>query len=235
MPRDEAIITESGRFVALRPQQSGPRRRWWEVSAGERGLDGLVRALESERALLEQLRYRFVVLGLVLDHREVRFLEWAMNDLECARARVREADLVRAAEVGLLGLKAAQGIPSLREVAAVAPAPWATMLRDHHDGLGTVVAEIEVHGHRIAQACRVGVAELAHTGALAPAVETRPELVPSGTAVGGCVTTAAPEAARMRAPGQAEDLDPGSVEVLLGTALRIAGRLQLPALLAFLR
>jgi hypothetical protein len=204
------------------------------VSAGERGLDGLVRALENERGLLEHLRFRYVGLGLVLDHREVRFLEWAMQDLEASRARVREADLVRAAEVGFLGLKAAQGIPSLREVAAVAPAPWATMLRDHHDGLGTVVAEIELHGHRIGQACRAGLAELAHTGALSPAVTVGPELVATGTPVGGCVT-AAPEAARLRAPGQGEDLDPGSIEVLLGTALRTAGRLRLPALLAFLR
>jgi hypothetical protein len=191
--------------------------------------------LERERGLLEHLRFRFVGLGLLLDRGEVRFLEWAMQDLETDRARVREADLVRAAEVGFLGLKAAQGIPSLREVAAVAPAPWATMLRDHHDGLGTVVAEIEVHGHRIAEACRAGLAELAHTGALAPALEVRPELVATGPAAGGCASTAAPEAARLRAPGQAEDLDPGSIEVLLGTALRTAGRLRLPALLAFLR
>jgi hypothetical protein len=191
--------------------------------------------LECERGLLEILRFRFVGLGLLLDRGEVRFLEWAMGDLETARARVREADLVRAAEVGLLSLKAAQGIPSLREVAAVAPAPWATMLRDHHDGLGTVVAEIEVHGHRIAQSCRAGLAELAHTGSLAPAVAVRPELVATGTVVGGCGPTAAPEDGRLRAPGQAEDLDPGSIEVLLGTALRTAGRLRLPALLAFLR
>jgi hypothetical protein len=204
-----------------------------DVSAGERGLEGLVRALENERGLLEHLRFRYVALGLVLDHREVRFVEWAMQDLEASRARVREADLVRAAEVGFLGLKAAQGIPSLREVAAVAPAPWARMLRDHHDGLGTVVAEIELHGHRIAQACRAGLAELAHTGALAPAY-VGSELVSAGPAVGGCATTTA-EPARLQAPGQGEDLDPGSIEVLLGTALRTAGRLRLPSLLAFLR
>lgn len=203
------------------------------MSAGERGLEGLVRVLENERGLLEHLRFRYVTLGMVLEHREVRFVEWALQDLEASRARVREADLVRAAEVGVLGLKAAHGIPSLREVAAVAPVPWARMLRDHHDGLGTVVAEIELHGHRIGQACRAGLAELAHDGALAPA-PVGPELVSTG-AVGGCLTSSAPEAARLRAPGQGEDLDPGSIEVLLGTALRTAGRLRLPALLAFLR
>lgn len=204
-----------------------------DVSAGERGLEGLVRVLENERGLLEHLRFRFVALGLVLDHRELRFVEWAMQDLEASRARVREADLLRAAEVGFLGLKAAQGIPTLREVAAVAPAPWARMLRDHHDGLATVVTEIELHGHRIAQSCRTGLAELAHTGALAPA-DVGSELVSTGPTGGGYVT-AAPEAARLQAPGQGEDLDPGSIEVLLGSALRTAGRLRLPALLAFLR
>ncbi len=204
------------------------------MSAGERGLEGLVHALENERGLLEHLRFRFVGLGLVLDNREVRFLEWAMQDLEASRARVREADLVRAAEVGFLGLKAAHGIPSLREVAAAAPAPWGTILRDHHDGLATVVTEIELHGHRIAQACRAGLAELAHTGGLDPA-GVASALVPTGAALGSCLTTAPPEAARLQAPGQGEDLDPGSIEVLLGTALRTAGRLRLPSLLAFLR
>ena len=201
------------------------------MSAGERRLEGLNRALEDERGLLEHLRFRYVALELLLDQREVRFLEWAMQDLEASRARVREADLVRAAEVGLLGLKAAHGMPSLREVAAAAHAPWATMLRDHHDGLCTVVTEIELHGHHIAQTCRAGLSELAHTGTLAPCAA---ELVPSGSG-GGATATATPGPSRLRAPGQGEDLDPGSIEVLLGTALGTAGRLRLPSLLAFLR
>ena len=76
---------------------------------------------------------------------------------------------------GALRLEGADGAPSLREVAAAGRAPWAGILRDHHDSLCGVVAEIEMHSHRVAQSCRDGLAALAHTGRLTPS----PVAVPS--------------------------------------------------------
>lgn len=201
----------------------------------------LVNALQRERELLERLRYRFVGLELVLATREVRFLAWATQDLNRARIKVREADLVRAAEVGAVGLKCARGgVASLREVAAVAAPPWAGILRDHHDSLCGVVAEIELHGHSIAQRCRDGLAELAHTGILERAtVASAPGAALVGSDAGTSreiVSRGAPPApARLRAPGQAEELDPVSIECLLSEVLASASRLRIPALLAFLR
>lgn len=190
-------------------------------------MQDLADVLQRERGLLEQLRYRFVTLELLTAAREVRFLGWATQDVNRARRLARETDLARAAEVGQLGLKGARGLPSLREVAAVAPAPWACILRDHHDSLSALVAEIELHGHHIAQHCRDGLAELAHTGAWA-----RRAPVAAGAAVGAGVGGGATPPP---APGEAEDLDPASVEVLLHEVIAGGGRLRMPSLLAFLR
>lgn len=222
------------------------------MSDGENAwVHALVDVLQRERELLERLRFRFVGLELMLAAREVRFLAWAAQDLNRARIKVREADLVRAAEVGAVGLKCARGgVASLREVAAVASPPWSGILRDHHDSLCGVVAEIELHGHGIAQRCRDGLAELAHTGTVELAAVTSASVVAlvgpdpaggSGTAVGrdlgGDVSRwralSAPD--QHRAPGQAEDLDPLSIECLLSDVSASASRLRIPALLAFLR
>lgn len=201
-------------------------------------VDELVEALRRQRHLLEVLRFRFVALELVLEAREVRFLSWALADLDRARLQVREADLARAAVVSSLNLKGARGAPSLREVAAVAPAPWAGILRDHHDSLSTVITEIEVHAHRIAQHGRDGLAELARTGTLSTRSGRGPVpasgvAVPSGGAV--ALAPAVPAVERLRAPGQAEDLDPVAIEALLDDVIAAAGRLRVPGLLAFLR
>ncbi len=190
-------------------------------------MDDLVEVLQRERDLLERLRFRFVGLGLMLDAAEVRFLDWAVHDVQLARHRAREADLVRAAAVGTLRLEGCDGAPSLREVAAAAPSPWAGMLRDHHDGLCAVVAEIEVHSHRIAQTCRDGLATLARTGRFAP------EAQPVGAGVGGL----SQPGADVEDPSAiaAADLDPLAVERILGEVLTSTSRLRMPALLAFLR
>lgn len=189
--------------------------------------------LQSERHLLEQLRFRYVALDLMLEAGEVRFLNWALQDLDRSRLRVREADLARAADVAALNLKGARGVPSLREVAAVAPAPWSRILRDHHDDLSRVVTEIEVYAHRIAQSGRDGLAELARTGTIGP---RRPVPVLAGVVHGSDVATrAADEPARLQAPGGSDDIEPVAIECLLHDVIAAAGRLRVPALLAFLR
>lgn len=194
-------------------------------------MEDLVEALQRQRGSLEQLRYRFVTLGLLVAAREARYLDWAAQDLARARRQAREADLTRAAIVGRLEIPGAAAVPSLREVAAVAPAPWAGILRDHHDSLGELVAEIELHGHTIAQGGRDGLAELARTGAWVP----RPAPAPVGELVGRTTGGSVLAPARSLAPGQPADLDPGSIECLLNEVIATGGRLRMPALLAFLR
>ncbi|NLV55649.1 MAG: hypothetical protein GXY13_08575 [Acidimicrobiales bacterium] len=192
--------------------------------------------LQVERDLLERLRFRYVALDLMVEAGEARFLGWALRDLDRARLKVREVDLARAADVARLNLKGARGVPSLREVAAVAPRPWSTILRDHHDDLSAVVTEIEVTAHRIAQHGRDGLAELARTGTVGP---RRPEPVlaaaDAALVTGGGAAVMAPEVARLRAPGTADAIEPVAIECLLHDVIAAAGRLRIPALLAFLR
>lgn len=204
-------------------------------------VEQLTEVLQKERDRLEQLRYRFVALGLALDAREVRFWGWSLQDLNRARLRVRETDLMRAATVGIMDVPSARGgVASLREVAAATPAPWAGILRDHHDSLCTVVTEIELHAHHIAEEGRACLAELARTGTLGhrgPPAEASRVLV--GTVDGGLDDprrTGRPQpTSPLRAPGQADDLDPVSIECLLSDVIAGGGRMRIPALLAFLR
>lgn len=209
-------------------------------SGDTRSVEQLIEVLQKERDRLEQLRYRFVTLGLLLDAREVRFWGWALQDLNRARLRVRETDLMRAATVGTMDVASARGgVASLREVAAASPAPWAGILRDHHDSLCTVVTEIELHAHHIAEEGRACLAELARTGTLGvPGTPAEAARVLVGPGDGGTATppaAPAPPATRLRAPGQADDLDPVSIECLLSDVIAGGGRMRIPALLAFLR
>lgn len=201
-------------------------------------VEQLVEVLQKERDRLEQLRYRFVALGLLLDAREVRFWGWSLQDLNRARLRVRETDLMRAATVGIMDVPSARGgVASLREVAAATPAPWAGILRDHHDSLCTVVTEIELHAHHIAEEGRACLAELARTGTLgAPSRRSEASRVLVGPGDGGIEPApVAPPPMTLRAPGQADDLDPVSIECLLSDVIAGGGRMRIPALLAFLR
>src|SRR6185369_9497693 len=76
-------------------------------------------------------------------------------EVERARSRARELDLLRAATVAQTHAGA-----TLRELAAAAPGPWPAILRDHHDLLTRLVSEIEVVGHQNAQAAQVGIEQL---------------------------------------------------------------------------
>src|SRR3954470_13770011 len=108
-------------------------------------MDDLSTALRRERELLDQLRFRFIETRLLLAARETRYLAWATAEVDQARIRVRETDLLRAAHVHRLGLRRGTAkAPTLREMANQATGPWPGILRDHHEGLCAVVSEIEL-------------------------------------------------------------------------------------------
>ncbi len=206
-------------------------------------VDALIDVIQRQRGLLERLRYRYVALELMIDAGEVRFLDWALQDLNRARIQLREVDLARATTVGLLDIDGARAVVSLREVAAAAGAPWSGILRDHHDSLSTLVAEIELHAHTIAQHGHDWLGELARTGTVSLPAPPTVDHAPVAALVGaemhdgpGLATCLTPTGVgRLRAPGAAEDLDPLSLERLLDDMIATAGRLRMPALLAFLR
>ncbi|CAN5867964.1 hypothetical protein BH23ACT2_BH23ACT2_11510 [soil metagenome] len=168
-------------------------------------MDQIVALLEREREFLETLLFKLVETRLILENGEVRFLSRATREVERARTRAREVDLMRATTVSRHAADA-----TLRTLAAEAPEPWPTILRDHHDLLASLVAEIEVTGHRNAETAREAI------GALAPG------RVDAG---GGGHETAR---------GQDAELDRLAQGAALDTVLGTAARLRMPDLLAFL-
>ncbi len=169
-------------------------------------LEEVLAVLRREHGLLDQLRFRFLEVRLLLAAAEVRYLGWATTEVAEARRRAREADLLRAAALHRLESRGAT--PTLRAVAAGADEPWAGMLRDHHEGLCTVVSEIEVIGHRNAELARAGITALAHGVAL--------------SSLG-------------RPPSEAGEAGDLATEAAFQEVIGTAGRLRMPALLAFLR
>ena len=121
-------------------------------------MEELAEVLRQERHHLEVLLYRLTLTRLLLQAREVRFLRWSSQEVERARQRTREIDLLRAANVQLLGVRGLHGqAPTLRQLASLAGVPWAGILRDHHDAMGALVAEIEVAAHQAAELARDGI------------------------------------------------------------------------------
>lgn len=162
--------------------------------------------LERERELLESLLFKLVETRLVLQANELRFLARATREVDLARTRCREVDLLRATTVA----EHAPGA-SLRDLANTATDPWPAILRDHHETLSSLVAEIELSAHQNAELARLGLEamQLATVG--------------SGTATGTSRLSDRAELGRL-ARGAA-----------LTSVLGTAARLRMPDLLAFLR
>ena len=202
-------------------------------------MERVAAVLERERQLLEHLLFKLVETRLILEHDEHRFLVRATREVDRARTRTREIDLMRAATVA----KYRPGA-TLRDLASTALEPWPSILRDHHELLAALVAEIEVTAHRNAERARLGL------DALQPAsvpVRTSPGVEDSsgGTTL---VEVGLLEAERSQ-PNRVEpelsdhaDAARGDAELTrlaLGAALEsvlgTAARLRMPGLIEFLR
>lgn len=194
--------------------------------------------LERERELLDQLRFRVVETNLLLFASETRYLEWATAEVEQARIRAREADLLRAAQLHRLCDENAQlrssprsrsprgGMVTLREVASAAVQPWAGILRDHHEGLCATVSEIEVTGHRNAELARSSISALAQ--------RTGPSLFDGWLQSLGSNDSSSGLALEERTPAAPDSHDLAD-ERVFQEVISSASRLHMPALLAFLR
>lgn len=122
--------------------------------------------LEREEEVLETLLFKLVATRLLLENQEHRFLPRATREVERARTRAREVDLMRATTLA----RYPEGA-NLRVLAASAPEPWPGILRDHHHRLGSLVAEIEVTAHRNSLEARTGLEQLQLAGVVASGVD----------------------------------------------------------------
>jgi len=171
-------------------------------------MEQIAAVIEREGELLDSLLFKLVETRLLLESGEHRYLARATREVERARRRTREADLVRAASVADIGRGA-----TLRAIASTASGPWPGILRDHHERLSGLVAEIEQTAHRNADLARCGLEALR----LAP--------VASGPAGGELSDEHSRDAELVRLARGA------ALETVLGTA----SRLRMPDLLDFLR
>lgn len=166
--------------------------------------------LEREGDALETLLFKLVETNLLLSAGEDRFLPRATREVERARLRAAELDLLRATSVAELRIGS-----TLRGLAAEAPGPWPGILRDHHEVLSRLVAEIEVVAHQNAQVAHHHLDDMSR----APAV---------AAAAGAAQSTAV-------RPVRNAELDRLARGAALHAVLSTAGRLRLPDLLDFLR
>lgn len=177
-------------------------------------MEQIAALIEREGELLDNLLFKLVETRLLLEHEETRFLARSTREVERARRRAREVDLVRAATVTKLGRGA-----TLRAMASGATGPWPAILRDHHDRLSHLVAEIELTAHRNADLARCGL-EALQRSPVAAASET------VGLGPGAVGTTHHGEDAELARLAHGAALE---------SVLATAGRLRMPDLLDFLR
>ncbi|WP_426570686.1 flagellar export chaperone FlgN [Aquihabitans sp. McL0605] len=165
--------------------------------------------LEREGDALELLLFKLIETRLLLEAGEARFLPRATREVERARTRARELDLLRAATVAQTSNGA-----TLRDLAAAATGPWPAILRDHHDVLSRLVEEIEVVAHQNARTAREGLEQL------------------SRQPVGAGAAGPGPTGGRPIRNAELDHLAKGAaLDAVLGTA----ARLRMPDLLDFLR
>lgn len=122
--------------------------------------------LEREEEVLEILLFKLVETRLILEAGELRFLSRSTREVERARTRAREIDLMRATTVSQHRSGA-----TLRDLAAESPEPWPGILRDHHYLLSNLVAEIEVTAHLNSGEARLGLEAIQRTKVSAGAVD----------------------------------------------------------------
>lgn len=97
-----------------------------------------------ERECLEMLLFKLVEQQLILSSGHSRWLHLVDDEVRAAAEALRESELIRAAEVDLLAQQT--GLPAdttLRELAAVTPEPWCTLLEEHGETLRSTVLEVQ--------------------------------------------------------------------------------------------
>jgi hypothetical protein len=191
--------------------------------------------LRRERDLLDQLRFRFVEIRLLLAAREIRYLRWATAEVDQARQRAQAADLLRAASIERIDASGRSGPRTLRQLANASEGPWDGILRDHHEGLCALVAEIEVIGHRNAELARSGIRQLAEASPASP-LEPWLAVAIHGPGRDAPMTTTVLDVEEVEASSaDSSDLTTLAAETAFQEVITIAGRLRMPGLLAFLR
>jgi hypothetical protein len=109
------------------------------------GLAEVASILWRERETLELLLFKLEEEQLVLAAGRTRWLGYATREVEMVLDRIRQTELLRAAEVDAVA--AELGLPpnpSLSDVADAASPPWDQLLREHRKAFVALTAEIGI-------------------------------------------------------------------------------------------
>jgi hypothetical protein len=106
-------------------------------------LSDLSSILWREREMLELLLFKLEEEQLILASGRGRWLAHATREVEMVLDQIRRTEVVRAAEVEVLGAQLGLGqAASLSQLADAAPAPWSELLREHRKAFLTLAAEV---------------------------------------------------------------------------------------------
>jgi hypothetical protein len=107
------------------------------------GLPDLSSILWREREMLELLLFKMEEEQLVLAAGRTRWLAHATREVELVLEQIRQAEVLRAAEVEVVAAEQKLGSnPSLANLAESVPEPWSTMLKEHRKAFMALAAEI---------------------------------------------------------------------------------------------
>jgi hypothetical protein len=96
-----------------------------------------------ERDMLELLLFKLEEEQLVLAAGRTRWLAHATREVELVLEQIRLTEVLRAAEVAVVGTDLGIGSdPSLSQLADAAPAPWSELLHQHRTAFVELTAEI---------------------------------------------------------------------------------------------
>jgi hypothetical protein len=107
------------------------------------GLSEVSNILWRERQLLQLLLFKLETEQLILANGRTRFLADATREVEMVINELKEVELLRAISVDALAAELGLGPnPSLRELAAIAPAPWDNIFEEHRKAFLSDTQEI---------------------------------------------------------------------------------------------
>jgi hypothetical protein len=107
------------------------------------GLPDLSSILWREREMLELLLFKLEEEQLILAGGRTRWLAHATREVELVLEQIRQAEVLRAAEVEVVAAELKLGTnPSLARLSESVHEPWGTMLRDHRKAFMALAAEI---------------------------------------------------------------------------------------------
>ncbi|WP_127783044.1 flagellar protein FlgN [Rhodococcus sp. X156] len=108
------------------------------------GYSAVSTVLWREREALQHVQFKLVQQQLILQSGQTRMLDSATEELESALDQLRCTEVLRAIESEVIAADLeVDELPTLAELAAEAPEPWATVLTEHRSALRALTDEVD--------------------------------------------------------------------------------------------